>query len=31
VIILFVTSLSTLFPAVIATRVSPLRAMQSDE
>ncbi|MBM4784563.1 MAG: FtsX-like permease family protein [Archangiaceae bacterium] len=31
VIILVVTLLSTLFPAVIATRVSPLRAMQSDE
>lgn len=31
VIILLVTLLSTLFPAVIATRVSPLRAMQADE
>ncbi len=30
-IILFVTIVSTLFPAAIATRVSPLRAMQSDE
>lgn len=30
-IILFVTIASTLFPAVIATRISPLRAMQSDE
>lgn len=31
VMILLVTILSTLFPAAIATRVSPLRAMQSDE
>lgn len=31
VIILVVSSLSTLIPAVIATRVSPLRAMQTDE
>ncbi len=31
VIILLVTVISTLFPAVIATRVSPLRAMQADE
>jgi ABC-type lipoprotein release transport system permease subunit len=31
VIIFLVTLLSTLFPAVIATRVSPLRAMQADE
>ncbi|MBL8937120.1 MAG: ABC transporter permease [Archangium sp.] len=31
IIILIVTLLSTLFPAVIATRVSPLRAMQTDE
>lgn len=31
VIIFLVTFLSTLFPAFIATRVSPLRAMQSDE
>lgn len=30
-IILFVTVASTLFPAVMATRISPLRAMQSDE
>lgn len=31
IIILLVTLISTLFPAMIATRVSPLRAMQSDE
>jgi ABC-type lipoprotein release transport system permease subunit len=31
VLILFVTIVSTLFPAVLATRVSPLQAMQSDE
>ncbi|MDP3499275.1 MAG: FtsX-like permease family protein [Myxococcales bacterium] len=31
IIILLVTLISTLFPALIATRVSPLRAMQSDE
>ncbi len=31
VLILFVTVVSTIFPAVLATRVSPLRAMQSDE
>ncbi len=31
IIILLVTLVSTLFPAMIATRVSPLRAMQSDE
>ncbi|MFZ5469596.1 MAG: ABC transporter permease [Myxococcota bacterium] len=31
VIILFVSSVSTLIPAVIATRVSPLRAMQTEE
>lgn len=31
VIIVLVSSLSTLTPAVLATRVSPLRAMQSDE
>ncbi len=31
VIILFVTIVSTLFPAVMATRISPLRAMQADE
>lgn len=31
VLIFFITLLSTLFPAVIATRISPLRAMQSDE
>ncbi|MBL8917700.1 MAG: ABC transporter permease [Myxococcaceae bacterium] len=31
VIIFLVTLLSTLFPAVIATRISPLRAMQADE
>lgn len=30
-IILFVTIVSTLIPAVMATRVSPLRAMQADE
>lgn len=30
-IILFVTIASTLFPAMMATRISPLRAMQSDE
>lgn len=30
-IILFVTIFSTLLPAVMATRVSPLRAMQADE
>ena len=30
-IILFVTIVSTLLPAVMATRVSPLRAMQADE
>ncbi len=31
VIILFVTVFSTLLPAVMATRISPLRAMQADE
>lgn len=31
VIIVVVSSVSTLIPALIATRVSPLRAMQSDE
>jgi ABC-type lipoprotein release transport system permease subunit len=31
VLIMLVTVLSTLFPAAIATRISPLRAMQSDE
>jgi ABC-type antimicrobial peptide transport system permease subunit len=31
VIILLVTLASTMLPAVIATRVSPLRAMQADE
>jgi ABC-type antimicrobial peptide transport system permease subunit len=31
VIILIVSSISTLIPAILATRVSPLRAMQSDE
>lgn len=31
VIILLVTLVSTLLPAIIATRVSPLRAMQADE
>jgi ABC-type lipoprotein release transport system permease subunit len=31
VIILFVTIASTLMPAVLATRISPLRAMQADE
>jgi len=31
VIILFVTTVSTLFPALLATRISPLRAMQADE
>ncbi|MBE2250963.1 MAG: ABC transporter permease [Myxococcus sp.] len=31
VIILAVTLFSTLFPALIATRISPLRAMQADE
>ncbi|MEW5741464.1 MAG: FtsX-like permease family protein [Myxococcota bacterium] len=31
VIILFVTVASTLFPAMIATRISPLRAMQAEE
>jgi ABC-type lipoprotein release transport system permease subunit len=31
IIILLVTLISTSFPAIIATRVSPLRAMQSDE
>jgi ABC-type antimicrobial peptide transport system permease subunit len=30
-IILFVTVASTLIPATMATRISPLRAMQSDE
>lgn len=30
-IILFVTVVSTLFPAAIATRISPLRAMQADD
>lgn len=30
-IILFVTIASTLFPAMMATRISPLRAMQADE
>jgi hypothetical protein len=31
VIILLLTSNSTLIPAILATRISPLRAMQSDE
>jgi ABC-type antimicrobial peptide transport system permease subunit len=31
VIILFVTIASTLIPATMATRISPLRAMQADE
>ncbi len=31
VLIFFITLVSTLFPAVIATRISPLRAMQTDE
>jgi ABC-type antimicrobial peptide transport system permease subunit len=31
VLILFVTVVSTIFPALLATRVSPLQAMQADE
>ena len=31
VIVLMVTALSTLYPAIMATRVSPVRAMQTDE
>jgi ABC-type lipoprotein release transport system permease subunit len=31
VIVLLVSAISTLYPALIATRVSPLRAMQSEE
>lgn len=31
VLILFVTIVSTLFPALLATRISPLRAMQAEE
>jgi ABC-type lipoprotein release transport system permease subunit len=31
VMIVFVTLVSTLFPAIMATRISPLRAMQADE
>jgi ABC-type antimicrobial peptide transport system permease subunit len=31
VIVLFVSTLSTFYPAFLATRVSPLRAMQTDE
>jgi ABC-type lipoprotein release transport system permease subunit len=31
VIILVVTTLSTLYPARLATRVSPLRAMQTED
>jgi ABC-type lipoprotein release transport system permease subunit len=31
ILILVVTVLSTLIPAILATRISPLRAMQSDE
>jgi ABC-type antimicrobial peptide transport system permease subunit len=29
--VLFVTTASTLFPALLATRISPLRAMQADD
>jgi ABC-type antimicrobial peptide transport system permease subunit len=31
IIILFVTLFSTLYPAILATRVSPLQAMQAEE
>ena len=31
ILVVIVSMLSTLIPALIATRVSPLRAMQSDE
>lgn len=31
VLVLFVTTVSTLFPALLATRISPLRAMQADD
>jgi ABC-type lipoprotein release transport system permease subunit len=31
VIVLVVSALSTLYPAFLAARVSPLRAMQTDE
>ena len=30
-VVLIVSAISTLFPAVLATRVSPVRAMQTEE